>query len=220
MQRFGRLSPRLDFQLLNNQLVLSWTNAGFNLQSAPAVTGPFTNLPAATSPYAHPLTAPSGWRLLNRKKFTEAFMNCAFRCHKAFREGNEGKGALGQSRHAVSGSFRVFDADIGTQGLGVVDRWTIASLTITPRAGSIDVMNSCDAWAREVKKRLERTGYSVSVPGPALAMKKKRAGRLQDLRLLARGKASPEEIQNKNSLFRGRAKRFRIVDYGGLDDHR
>src|SRR5207247_8010084 len=40
--------PRLDFQLLNNQLVLSWTNAGFNLQTAPAVTGPFTNLPAAT----------------------------------------------------------------------------------------------------------------------------------------------------------------------------
>jgi outer membrane protein assembly factor BamB len=50
--------PRLDFQLLNNQLVLSWTNAGFNLQSAPAVTGPFTNLPVATSPYTNPLTAP------------------------------------------------------------------------------------------------------------------------------------------------------------------
>ena len=40
----------LDFQMLNNQLVLSWTNVGFNLQSAPAVTGPFTNLPAATRP--------------------------------------------------------------------------------------------------------------------------------------------------------------------------
>jgi hypothetical protein len=50
--------PRLDFQTLNNQLVLSWTNAGFNLQTAPAVTGPFTNLPAATSPYTNPLTAP------------------------------------------------------------------------------------------------------------------------------------------------------------------
>jgi len=49
--------PRLDFQLLNNQLVLNWTNAGFNLQSAPVVTGPFTNLPAATSPYTNPLTA-------------------------------------------------------------------------------------------------------------------------------------------------------------------
>ena len=50
--------PRLDFQLLNNQLVLSWTDAGFNLQSTPAITGPFTNLPAATSPYTNPLTAP------------------------------------------------------------------------------------------------------------------------------------------------------------------
>jgi len=50
--------PRLDFQKLNNELVLSWTNAGFNLQSAPAVTGTFTNLPGATSPYTNPLTAP------------------------------------------------------------------------------------------------------------------------------------------------------------------
>jgi hypothetical protein len=50
--------PRLDFQTLNNQLVLSWTNAGFNLQAAPAVTGPFTNLPAATSPYTNPFTTP------------------------------------------------------------------------------------------------------------------------------------------------------------------
>ena len=29
-----------------------------HLQSAPAVTGPFTNLPAATSPHTNPLTAP------------------------------------------------------------------------------------------------------------------------------------------------------------------
>ena len=48
--------PRLDFQTLNNQLVLSWTNAGLNLQTAPAVTGPFTNLPAATSPYTNVTT--------------------------------------------------------------------------------------------------------------------------------------------------------------------
>ena len=49
--------PRLDFQLLNNQLVLSWTNAGFTLQSAPAVTGTFTNLPGATSPYTNVTTS-------------------------------------------------------------------------------------------------------------------------------------------------------------------
>jgi len=35
--------------------VLSWTNAGFNLQSAPAVIGPFTNLPSATSPFTNSL---------------------------------------------------------------------------------------------------------------------------------------------------------------------
>jgi hypothetical protein len=49
---------RLDFQLLSNQLVLSWTNAGFNLQSTPAITSTFTNLPGATSPYTNLLTAP------------------------------------------------------------------------------------------------------------------------------------------------------------------
>jgi hypothetical protein len=46
----------LDFQPLNNQLVLSWTNAGFNLQTAPALTGPFSNLPGATSPYTNVTT--------------------------------------------------------------------------------------------------------------------------------------------------------------------
>jgi len=30
--------------------------------------------------------------------------------------------------------------------------------------------------------------------------------------------ASPEELQERNSLFRGRAKDFRILDYGGLDE--
>jgi hypothetical protein len=55
---------RLDFQTLNNQLVLNWTNAGFNLQTAPAVTGPFTNLLGATSPYTNVTTsAPQFFRL-------------------------------------------------------------------------------------------------------------------------------------------------------------
>src|SRR5882724_9729009 len=34
------------------------TNAGFNLQSAPAVTGTFTNLSGATSPYTNVTTGP------------------------------------------------------------------------------------------------------------------------------------------------------------------
>ena len=47
----------LDFQTLNNQLVLSWTNAGFNLQTAPALTGPFTNILGASSPYTNVMTS-------------------------------------------------------------------------------------------------------------------------------------------------------------------
>ena len=46
-------APRLDFQMLNNQLVLSWTNSDFHLQTAPLVTGSYTNLPGATSPYTN-----------------------------------------------------------------------------------------------------------------------------------------------------------------------
>ena len=48
----------LDFQRLNNQLVLSWTNAGFNLQSAPALIGSFTNVAGATSPYTNLIVDP------------------------------------------------------------------------------------------------------------------------------------------------------------------
>jgi len=49
---------RLDFQLLSNQLVLSWTNVGFSLQSAPAITNTFTNISGATSPYTNVMTEP------------------------------------------------------------------------------------------------------------------------------------------------------------------
>jgi len=48
--------PRLDFQKLNNQLVLSWTNANSTLQSAPFAYGTFTNIPGAASPYTNSLT--------------------------------------------------------------------------------------------------------------------------------------------------------------------
>ena len=46
----------LEFQKMNNQLMLSWTNAAFGLQSAPAITGTFTNVPGATSPYTNPIS--------------------------------------------------------------------------------------------------------------------------------------------------------------------
>ena len=54
-------------QMLNNQLVLSWTNAAFGLQSAPAITATFTNVPGATSPYTNPFTgAQNFFRLISK----------------------------------------------------------------------------------------------------------------------------------------------------------
>jgi hypothetical protein len=50
-------APYLSLQYLNNQLVLTWTNLGFTLQSAPKCTGTFTNIPGATSPFTSPIGA-------------------------------------------------------------------------------------------------------------------------------------------------------------------
>jgi hypothetical protein len=52
----------------------------------------------------------------------------------------------------------------------------------------------------------------------ALALERKKADRHRDLQLLARGKAGRDQLQRTNSLFGGRANRFQIVDYGGLND--
>jgi hypothetical protein len=43
----------LSAQRLNDNLVLAWTNASFNLQAAPVAMGGFTNIPGATSPYTN-----------------------------------------------------------------------------------------------------------------------------------------------------------------------
>lgn len=45
--------PYLNIQRLANGVVLNWTNAAFGLQSAPTITGTFTNVPGATSPYTN-----------------------------------------------------------------------------------------------------------------------------------------------------------------------
>jgi len=51
------LSPiPLNFQTAGNQMVLSWANAAFGLQSAPAVTGTFTNIPGAASLFTNPIS--------------------------------------------------------------------------------------------------------------------------------------------------------------------
>ena len=79
-------------------------------------------------------------------------------------------------------------------------------------------MKSRDAWARRMKGRLERAGFKVSLPDPALALERKKADRHRDLQLLAQGEVSRDQLQRANSLFGGRAKHFQIVDYGGLNE--
>jgi hypothetical protein len=49
------LRPLLSFQALNRQGILRWSNSAFTLQSAPSLTGTFTNIPGATSPYTNPV---------------------------------------------------------------------------------------------------------------------------------------------------------------------
>lgn len=49
---------QLGFHFSGNQLLLDWTNPSFQLQSAPTVTGPFTNVPGATSPYTNVISDP------------------------------------------------------------------------------------------------------------------------------------------------------------------
>jgi uncharacterized repeat protein (TIGR03803 family) len=57
--------PQLTITSSETNVILSWpTNVagfdytGYTLQSAPALTGTFTNLPAATNPYTNPITGP------------------------------------------------------------------------------------------------------------------------------------------------------------------
>jgi hypothetical protein len=50
--------PQLTIVPVEGSVILSWPPeaAAFILQTAPAATGPFTNLPGATSPYTNPVT--------------------------------------------------------------------------------------------------------------------------------------------------------------------
>lgn len=53
------LSPiPLNYGMVGNQLVLSWTNAAFHLQSGPAVQGNFTNISGAISPFTNSISGP------------------------------------------------------------------------------------------------------------------------------------------------------------------
>ncbi|HWX21792.1 MAG TPA: Ig-like domain-containing protein [Candidatus Binatia bacterium] len=45
--------PPVTIRLSGSSVVLTWTDSGFALQSAPAAAGPFINIPAATSPFTN-----------------------------------------------------------------------------------------------------------------------------------------------------------------------
>ncbi|HEY5913977.1 MAG TPA: hypothetical protein VJA21_25595, partial [Verrucomicrobiae bacterium] len=77
-----------------------------------------------------------------------------------------------------------------------------------------------DDWVRRVTRRLQQAGFRVSLLDPVRSAARKKSARRRDLKLLKSGKASPEDLQARNSLFGGRAKEFRILDYGGLDEDR
>jgi len=52
------VQPYLVLQKVADNLVLTWTNAAFNLQTAPIITGAFTNIPGAISPYTNSIISP------------------------------------------------------------------------------------------------------------------------------------------------------------------
>ena len=51
----------LNIQLLAGNVVLAWTNPAYGLQAAFSVTGSYTNISSAASPYTNAISAPSGF---------------------------------------------------------------------------------------------------------------------------------------------------------------
>jgi hypothetical protein len=52
----GMSAETLNIDVNAGNVVLSWTNSAFALQSSPSATGVFTNVPGATSPYTNTIT--------------------------------------------------------------------------------------------------------------------------------------------------------------------
>ena len=62
---FVSLQNPIEILKSGTNVVLTWTNSAFALQAAPAVTGSYTNIPGATSPYTNAITAPQEFFRLN-----------------------------------------------------------------------------------------------------------------------------------------------------------
>ena len=53
--------PSLKAAAADNTLLLTWPDAAFTLQSAPELSGPYTNIVDATSPYRTPFSGARGF---------------------------------------------------------------------------------------------------------------------------------------------------------------
>ena len=60
------LTPSLSIAAQSNSVVLTWDDSSWALQAAPAVTGVFTNVPSATSPWTNVITDPAKFFRLNQ----------------------------------------------------------------------------------------------------------------------------------------------------------
>lgn len=78
-------------------------------------------------------------------------------------------------------------------------------------------MSTDEIWVRQVKQKLAEAGFKVRRLDSAKALKLKAVSRERDRKLIASGKATPLQIQRQNSVFGCRARRFKILDYGGLN---
>jgi hypothetical protein len=67
LKAYLNLQPKLSVSATGGNVTVSWSNASpcQTLQSAPSVTGPWTDLPEATSPYAVPAGPTQFFRILN-----------------------------------------------------------------------------------------------------------------------------------------------------------
>jgi hypothetical protein len=52
----GPTPEPLSISVVGSDVVLTWTSSQFNLQASPGVTGTYTNIPGATSPYTYPIS--------------------------------------------------------------------------------------------------------------------------------------------------------------------
>jgi hypothetical protein len=66
IQYASSVPARLSIARSDQQTVVTWPHSGFSLQSAPVVTGAYTNVPGAVSPYTNPISGNQHYFRLTR----------------------------------------------------------------------------------------------------------------------------------------------------------